>query len=332
MSTKKRLARGEAKQIIEQWCNDYVQDQGTKPTYTVALKGCGVAAMTFAKPWAAWNAEFDAKQSSSLAALATPPAPITVPSAIVDAWTAAVEALDAAKLRELEADKVLVRRELNQVITEKDALATEVAAILADGEEVQEEFDRERAETTAALASARAVISERDAALTEKEAVLVQTQNALMAQGAELELAKISIEKLENAFNKAVSDERAAHLKCEQSLGELAESHISITRLQDELTTARSALTAAEAALSAKDKKLESLQEKVDVVKQNLSERSADLTGASATVTALREQLAAAEVRAEQSRQRSDAELDTAHKRIVELERELAGLKSVMSA
>lgn len=326
--TKKRLPRGEAKLIVEQWCNDYVRDHdGAKPTYTDARKGTAVAAMTFAKPWKNWEAEFDAKQSAGHVASPAPLAPVVVPPAIADAWAAAVATLEAAKIKELEADKISVRRELNQATVEKTALATELAEILADCEEIQEEFEQERLEAAEALSSAITTIAERDAAITAKDAELVQAQKALAVQDAELKLAKKMAEKLETSLDRALQDERTAHASCEKVLGELAEAQIMSTHLGDELKASMSALSITETALKAKDKGLLALQEKLDECRQELSLRTAELAGASATEAGLREQLTAAEIRSEQARQRWESDANTLRDRILELERELVALR-----
>lgn len=327
-STKKRLPRGEAKLIIEQWCNDYVRDHdGAKPTYTEAQKGTAVAAMTFSKPWKNWETEFDAKQSAGHVASPAPLAPVVVPVAIADAWGAAVAAVEAAKVKELEADKVLVRREVTQLTAEKTALATELNEILADSEEMQEEFEQERIEAAAALSSAMATIAERDAAITAKADQLVQIQKAFAVQDAELKEARKMVEKLESSLERALLDERAAHTNCEKALGELAEAQVVSARVGDELKAAMSTLSATEATLKAKDEAVLRLQEKLDACRQEVSLRTAELAGASATEAGLREQLAAAEIRSEQSRQRWEAEADTMRERIIMQERELAALR-----
>jgi len=317
--------------MVDKWCDDYVRDHdGAKPTYTLAQIGSGVAPMTFSKPWAAWNIDYNAKRFAAPSAPATQVASIVIPSVIADAWSSAVTAIEATKLKELEADKIMVRRELNQVIAEKADQATEMSAILADGEAVQEEFEQERAIAAAALATALATNVESDAALVGIQNELVQTQKAMAVQDTELKGTKTVAEKLERSLDKALSDERVAHANTQRILGELAEVQIANTHMGDEIAAANAARAAAEATLVDKEIKLESLEEKLEATRQDLGQREADLSGAAATTAGLREQLAAAETRAEQSRERSEAAVTAAADArglVAALERQLASLK-----
>lgn len=325
--SKKRLPRGEARIIIHKWCDDFVEAHGAKPTYTEAQEGSGIAEMTFQKPWKEWKAMYEARLPAPQFPTIVPLAQIAVPNVIVDAWGSAVATLEAAKIKELEEEKLLVRRELDKVSAEHAALATEMDAVLADGEAIEGEFEEERAEAAAALAEAMTKIAERDAALTAMQAELIQVQKDLAVEQVALKITKETAENLTKSLEQAVADERAAHLSCEKRLAESADLQILNTRLSDELATVKSALSASQATLAANDKKMESLSGKLDQAKQDLSQRIAELSGASATISGLREQLTAAEARTEQMRQRSDTDLSKARERIVELERELAGFK-----
>lgn len=324
---KKRLPRGEARRIIHKWCDDFVEAHGARPTYTQAQQGSGIAEMTFQTPWAEWKAKYEERLPAPQAPNAVPLAQIAVPTVIHDAWISAVATLDAAKIKELEEEKLLVRRELDKVRAEHAALTTEMDAVLADGEAFQGEFEDERAEAAAALANAMGKIAERDAALAAIQAELVQVQKELAVEQTALKIAKETVENLSKSLDQAVRDERAAHLTCEKTHGELTEAQILTTRLRDELEAAKSALTAMDAAHLAKDETLKLIQEKLNIVQQDLSARMADLAGALATVTGLREQLSAAEARTEHARQRWETEATVMRERILDLERELAALR-----
>jgi len=292
--------------MVDKWCDDYVRDHdGAKPTYTLAQIGSGVAPMTFQKPWDAWKAAYDTRLSTAPSAPATP-LDIVMPSIIVDAWSSAVAAIEATKLKELEADKIMVRRELSQIILEKADQATEMAAILADGEAAQEEFEQERADAVAALATAITTIAERGIVLVGVQDELLQTQSAIAAQGVELKAAKATAEKQEKSLEQAMANERVAHAKCQQTLGEMAEVKIANTHLSNSVTAANAARTASEATLAAKRVKLELTQEILDATRNDLALRTADLSGVVATLAGLREQLAAAETRSEQAQMRSE--------------------------
>lgn len=324
---KPRLPRGEAKLIVQKWCDDYVRVNGDKPTYTLALQGSGVAAMTFSTPWDEWKANYNATLPTAQLSLMAQAAPIALPAVITEAWSSAIRTLEAAMLQELAADKKVVRRERDEVIDEKVAMAAEITAILADGESALEEFEVERANAAAALTSAIATIADRDASLIAMEAELVRAQKTIAVQESELKMVKATAVKLENSLDQAVVDERAAHVSCEKTLTELTELQIAKTRLAEEVAAANAARCTAEAALAAKEKKMESLEAKLESTRQDLTERTAGLAEAAVTVAELRGHLAAAETRTEQARVRGEAEAAQVRERVVELERELAGLK-----
>jgi chromosome segregation ATPase len=287
---KKRLPRGEAKVLVHQWCDDFVREHGVRPTYTQAQQATGIAAMTFSKPWAEWNTLFNTNQLTQ--APSTKPLAPDLPTALLEAWASAVAALDSVKQKELEAEKLVARRELEKVRAEHAALETELKAMQKDCEAVQDEIDEERAVAAAELASVMAAIAERNAALGTIQAELVQARTTLAAQNVELEMVKSTVQKLEDWRDRSEAKENEARIRCQHLQEEILCAKISATRLEGELEVAKQALLAAEATQALKAQKAEELQGTLDALRQELSQHVAELAGTTATIAELRGQLA----------------------------------------
>jgi len=332
-----KLPKGEAKRRLDAFCDAFVVEHGRCPLHKEVLAGTKLAAMTMAKPWKEWNEVYAAKKSGTPAVQpAGPVEAVAVPDCIASAWSQAIGAIQAEALQELEANKLAIRRELDQSLATNVALEEEKALIVEDGERVQAELEQAELDAAATVEAAEATIAARDAVIAGLQADLSAAKGEAAVQAVELAGVRVALGKAEHALAIAQDGERAAHAAKESTLELLATEQVKSARLADEATAANTARTVAETeskasalALQGAQTKLIEIEISLAAAKTEAAERLAQIQAAEARFNEARQH---GEDLAREAREHGEEVAAGLRKEVVQLQIDLAAAQPAKPA